>query len=189
GKDKRIKVKRAVLVAGPNSGTILTDRQHWSSMIDAYTNLLVGLPDNVFTITLEGILTLIKIVGGGAVHGLPGLQAMLPTGDYIKALNKAPKPSGQYYAMAAQYLPSKERPMVQMEKMLLVKALRAIFGEDSDMVVPTQGCYSVNPQVAGFEIPPERYKVYGPEENTHHLNFFEKDAVNKQLHDWLLSPG
>ncbi len=185
GKDKRVQVKRAVLVAGPNSGTVLTDRENWSTLIDSYTNLLVGLPDNVFTITLEGILTLVKLVGGGAVHGLPGLQSMLPTGDYVKMLNKAPKPAGAYYALAAQYVPNDEKLSVRLGKMLLISTLRKIFGEDSDMVVPTQGCYSLNPQVAGFTIPQERYKVYGAGEDTHHLNFFQKDAVNKQLHDWL----
>jgi len=185
GQDKRVQVKRTVLVAGPNSGTILTDRQHWSSLIDAYTNLLVGLPDNAFTITLEGILTLIKIVGGGAVHGLPGLQAMLPSGDYVRMLNKAPKTGGSYYALAAQYVPNEEQFWEQTKKRMLVGALRKIFGEDSDMVVPTQGCYALQPQVAGFSIPQERYKVYGPGEDTHHLNFFQKEAVNKQLHDWL----
>ncbi len=185
GEDKRVQVKRAVLVAGPNSGTILTDRQHWSSLIDSYTNLLVGLPDNVFTITLEGILTLIKVVGGGAVHGLPGLQAMLPGGDYVKMLNQAPKPDGDYFALAAQYLPNDEQGAAHLKKTMLVKALRAIFGEDSDMVVPTQGCYALNPEVAGFTIPQERYKVYGAADDTHHLNFFEKDKVNRQLHDWL----
>ena len=189
GQDKRVRVNRAVFVAGPHSGTILTDRENWSTMIDSYTNLLVGLPDNALTITLEGLFTLIKVVGGGVVHGLPGLQSMLPGGEYVKTLNTAPQSGGSYYALAAQYMPADEHTAGGLGKKVLIKALRKIFGEDSDLVVPTKGCYSMQPEVAGFAIPEKRYKVYGVEEDTHHLNFFEKEAVNKQLHDWLTAPG
>ena len=183
--DKRIRVHRAVFVAGPNNGTILTSKDHWMQLIDAYTNLLVGLPDNPYTITMEALVTLIKVVGGGTLQALPGLQAMLPGGEAIKALNAAPKPETRYYALAAHYQPTDEHALRRFGKSLLMQAIGKIFEEDSDLVVPTKGCYGMDPAAAGFPVPETQRKVYGAEADTNHLNFFEKEPVNQQLYDWL----
>ena len=187
--DGGIHVRRAVFVAGPHNGTILTDAQNWRRMIDAYTSLLTDLPDGPFTITLEGFLTLIKVVGAGALDGLPGLQSMLPGGDYLKSLNAAPKSNTTYYAMAAQYMPTDERALARFAKRLMMKALGGIFKEDSDLVVPTRGCYEMTPSVPGFSIPQDRHTVYDLETEINHLNFFQNQNVNKRLHDWLCTPA
>ena len=186
--DKTMTVHRAVFVAGPNNGTILTDKGNWMNLIDTYTNLLDGLPDNPYTITMEALITLIKVVGGGTLQALPGLQSMLPGGDAIKALNAAPKPGTDYYALAAHYQPTDADTAVGFGKSLLIKTIGKIFGEDSDLVVPTKGCYGMDPEAAGFPVPETRLKIYGAETNTHHLNFFQKEAVNQQIYEWLTAP-
>jgi pimeloyl-ACP methyl ester carboxylesterase len=185
GKD--IRVNRAIFVAGPHNGTILTDRNHWTKLIDAYTNLLTSLPDTPVAIAMEAIIALVKIVGGGTVHNLPGLQAMLPGGDWIKGLNAAPKSAATYYAMAAQYMPSDDKLLMQLGKRALMMALNKVFGENSDMVVPTKGCYE-GQFAAGFPIPADKHVLYPPTEGIHHINFFQQEKVNEQLRVWLTQP-
>ena len=52
-------------------------------LVDTYTNLLTKLPDNVVTIVLEAVVSLVKIIGGAVTGHLPGLVAMLPQGDFL----------------------------------------------------------------------------------------------------------
>ena len=67
-------IRRAVLVAGPNRGTILADGDNWIALADRYTNFITKLPDNAYTLTMEGILTFVKVMAHGALAGLPGLS-------------------------------------------------------------------------------------------------------------------
>lgn len=183
--DKQLKVRRALFVAGPHAGTILTDNTNWVKLIDAYTNLLTSLPDNPFTITMEAIITLVKVVGGGALHGLPGLQAMLPGGDYIKRLNASVPGDTRYYGMGASYAPGDDKALVRFGKRLLMMGLAKIFGENSDMVVPTKGCFEVDSTIATLPIPETRRRLYELDMDINHLNFFQKDQANQQLLNWL----
>lgn len=184
--DKTLKVRRAILVAGPHNGTILTNKENWVKLIDSYTNMLTDLPDNPFTITMEGLITFIKVVAAGALKGLPGLQAMLPGGDYLARLNTGQPTSTEYYSIGAKYVPQDENLLARFGKRLVMKALSHVFGEDSDMVVPTKGCFETDPMAAGFPIDPARMKIFDLESDVNHLNYFEdKHPVNKQLFTWL----
>lgn len=185
GNDWNIKVNKAIFVAGPHQGTILTDKENWVKLIDTYTNLLTKLPDNTATIILESIVTLVKVIGGGAVKALPGLQAMQPKGDYIKRLNASPKTDTTYYTMGANYVPGDEKLLIRLGKRLLMKILSKVFGENSDMVVPTMGSFGSATKAGGFPIPSERQRKYELEADLHHLNYFTSEVVNKQLFKWL----
>ncbi len=180
-----IKVNKAIFVAAPNQGTILTDRDNWVKLIDCYTNLVTTLPDNVGTIILESVITLVKVVGGGAVKGLPGLQAMLPKGDHIKRLNNTHKVETTYYAIGANYAPNDEKLLARYGKRLLMRVLAKVFGEDSDMVVPTSGSFTTGKDNGGFPIPKERQKLYMLEQDVNHCNYFTHHIVNKTLMKWL----
>lgn len=183
--DKKVSINKAIFVAAPHQGTILANKDNWRKLIDTYTNLLVGAPDTVVTILLESIITLVKVVGGNAVSGLPGLNAMLPNGDHLKRLNTTPKIETQYYAIGADYKPTDTTFAAKLAKLALVKILDKIFNEDSDLVVPTQGCFTTGNDNGGFPIPAERQKKYNFDDNIHHVNFFNDDKVNKVLYKWL----
>jgi hypothetical protein len=52
-------------------------------MIDRYTNFLTSLPDEPFSLTLEAVLGVIKLIAHGTLKGLRGLQSMHPQGAYL----------------------------------------------------------------------------------------------------------
>lgn len=183
-----LQVEKAILVAAPNRGTILTNEEHWISLIDTYTNLLLSLPDNAITIVLEGIISLIKILAGQTVKALPGLQSMRPDGDYLKGLEqRSIGDTNRVYTMGANYLP-KGKSVVDIAKAVALKVvLQKIFGENSDMVVPTGGSLDLGPDSA-LPIPPERQMLFDTDSLVNHINFFNSDLVNQQLVDWLTKP-
>lgn len=185
GAGRSLEFGKAIFVAAPHCGTILTNREHWIALIDNYTNLLTNLPDNPATITLEAILTLVKIVGGALVGHLPGLQAMRPDGEYLERLNAATPSQAQYYALGARYAPAGGNLLERIGQLALAKAVGKIFGEDSDMVVPTLGSFGLVEQAGNFPIPAERQMCYEAEAKVNHINFFNIDAVNEQIYAWL----
>lgn len=185
GKDRTINVNKAVFVAGPHLGTILTDKDNWIKLIDTYTNLLTSLPDNTATIILESLITVVKVIGGGALASLPGLQAMQPEGECIKRLNETPKVDATYYSIGANYCPCDEKLLVRFGKKVLMKVLAKVFGEDNDMVVPTLGSFDIGTAAGGFPIPAERQRMFSMDADLNHINFFTDDVVNKQIYKWL----
>ena len=184
-KDHHIKVNKAIFVAAPHQGTILTDKDNWIKLIDSYTNLLTNLPDGTATIILESLITFIKVVGGGAVASMPGLQAMQPKGDYMKRLNSTKVVDTIYYSMGASYVPYDEQLLIRFGKKVLMKALAKIFGEDNDMVVPTLGSFDAGVTAGGFPISPDRQAKYELDADLNHLNYFTNDIVNKKIFNWL----
>lgn len=183
--DKKVVVNKAVFVAAPHRGTILTDKANWRKLINTYTNLLVGAPDGILTILSEAILTLIKVVGGNALSGLPGLDAMLPGGDYLKRLNSTEKSNTTYYAIGADYTPQSTEFANKLILLGVSKLVEKLFGEKTDLVVPTAGCFATGADNGGFPIPKDRQKCYDFDANVHHVNFFDDDNVNKQIYQWL----
>lgn len=179
-----LQVEKAILVAGPHNGTILTNEKHWVSLLDSYTNLLLKLPDGPITIILEAIISLVKILGANTVKGLPGLQSMLPEGDYLKDLGSRSLGNAQLYGMGARYLPMGQGAVGIVKALALKVVLKKLFGEDSDMVVPTQGSLSFGPEDAPL-IPRERQMLYDSDSAVNHINFFNNQRVNGQLTDWL----
>ena len=97
-----------MFVAAPLRGTVLADTEHGIKMLDRYTNLFTELPDNPFTISMEAIFMMTKLVYHGAVKALPGLRSMYPPGEYLLQLNKNPNHTTEYYALAADFKPQAE---------------------------------------------------------------------------------
>ncbi len=179
-----LKVNKAIFVAGPHQGTILTDEQHWITLLDTYTNLLLKLPDNAVTVILEGIISLVKILGGSTVRGLPGLQAMRPGGEYLQSLAQADLAEAQIHTIGARYLPMGDNVLGMLKGLALKIILKKLFGEDSDMVVPTLGSLSVKPDDPAL-VPPKRQLLLNSDSAINHMNFFQSAVVNRQLVNWL----
>ena len=90
-----------------------------------------------------------------------------------------------YYAIGANYNPNDEKLLARFGKKLLMKVLAKVFGEESDMVVPTNGSFTTGKDNGGFPIPKDRQKLYMLEQDVNHVNFFDHFIVNNTLVKWL----
>ena len=178
-----IRIGKCIMVAAPNRGTVLARGETWFDLIDRYTNLLTSLPDNVYTLVLEGVLALVKLVARGSVKGLPGLNSMLPDGPFLAELNQQPAPSAQLYAIAADFVPGDPGLLKRFGKTVADTFVDRVFGEANDGVVPTEGMIATGLNAAGFPIPNERCHLIALD--VHHLNYFKNEDVNGQIYDWL----
>jgi hypothetical protein len=172
-----LRVGKLVMVGAPNRGTPLTDVDHWKDFIDRYTNLLVTLPDGVLTVGLEGVLCLVKIIGGGAVEGLPGLAAMHTDGEMLAALKKEALGDVRLYAIVADFSPDQTSALAVLRRGGK-DAVDAFFDEANDLVVPTKGCHDLT-GTEGFPLPDERVHEFSGAVN--HLNFFQHQEVRSRL--------
>jgi pimeloyl-ACP methyl ester carboxylesterase len=140
----RWRVGQAVLVATPNHGTALADRQNLNQFVDTLTNLLEFLPDNPATDTLEVLLTLLKQVAVGAMGGLDGLMSMNPQGAFLRdELNLAgATTAATYHALAANYEPTPGSPLGRFARDNLTDLVFKL--APNDLVVPTTGVFEPN---------------------------------------------
>jgi pimeloyl-ACP methyl ester carboxylesterase len=182
-----LRVGRLVMVAAPNRGTPLVDSHHWVDFIDRHTNLLVDLPDGVSTIFLEGVLCLVKIIGSGAVEGLPGLAAMDAKGEELISQRELDLGTTELYALVADFSPAAEPRMAALIKKAGDAAVDSFFGEANDIVVPTNGCFDLK-DAKGFPLPSERVHQFS-DGTVNHVNFFNSARVRSTLEELLTAPA
>lgn len=183
--DRKISIRRAIFVAAPNLGTILTDPDHGIQMLDRYTNLLTNLPDNAYTLTMEGVLMLVKLVLHGSLKALPGLQSMLPGGPFLDRLAQSPRSNTEYYALAANFTPTSASLLQRFGYVVADRLIDGVFGEDNDGVVPTRGALEGSPASPNFPIQPDRRHVFASADLINHCNFFASPVVNDRIRRWL----
>jgi hypothetical protein len=146
-------------------------------MLDRYTTLLALAPDTSTTLTMESILTVVKMIGHAALGKLRGLDAMNPGSSYLHDLNHDVPTHIRYFALVAAY---------QAQKMSLAdKAIDQFFGEPNDGVVPTAGGYGASKDDQGWIIPPEQRRVFTTSDGIHHNTFFKDKRVTDQICTWL----
>lgn len=179
-----IQVGKLIMVAAPNQGTPLADGDHWITMLDRYTSLVADLPDTTATAIMEGVLTVVKLIGHAGLKALDGLAAMTPANTYLHSLNSSPHPETTLYALASDYQPTDPRCLSRWGKQLGDSLLDTFFGAPNDGVVPTSGSYILNP-MTGWEIPSDRRHVFATHQRIHHSSFFGHAAVGEQLIRWL----
>ncbi len=174
-----LRVRRLVMVAAPNAGTVLADRRHLSDLLDRVTDLAQFVPDNGVTDTLGVVFTVLKQLAVGAMGGLDGLTSMDPTGEYLAALNARPASATEVWAMAADYEPPSGAPLARVARN---GATDLVFSQANDLVVPTGGCWDV-PDAGGFPI--ANRLVLAADRGIDHCSFFRDDEVNTTLLEWL----
>ena len=168
------------MVASPNAGTILADREHLSDLIDRVTDLAQFVPDNGVTDTLGLVFAVVKQLAVGAVGGLDGIMAMNPAEGYLDELNGRPAPTAQLRAIAADYEPPKGAPLARVAR---DGATDLVFkAADNDLVVPTLGCWDVD-GAGGF--PVDERLVLESSASVDHGSYFRQAEVAQQLLDWL----
>jgi hypothetical protein len=168
------------MVASPNAGTVLADREHLSDLLDRITDLAQFVPDNGVTETIGLVLAVLKQLAVGAVGGLDGIMAMNPSEDYLKKLNARPAPDAVLRAVAADYEPPRGAPLARVARDgatdLVFKAV------DNDLVVPTGGCWDVE-DAPGFPI--DERLVLDQSRSVDHNSFFRQPEVSERLLEWL----
>ncbi len=174
-----IKFNKVVLVAAPLQGTIITDDKHMVQFLDRFTCLLEYLPDTVVTTILEGILTLVKLVGCAGLNVLPGLQAMDPGGAYIKGFKEDPaSPFPVSYALASDFQPADQNLLRFLAKRAGDAIIDRIFGAPNDCIVPTEGAH----EAAGLTFKDDL--VFGHDAQVHHLNYFSDRVAQDKILEW-----
>jgi pimeloyl-ACP methyl ester carboxylesterase len=176
---RRVKVRKVAFVGTPNAGTILADADHFGELVDTYTNLLNFFPDTGVVEVLQTVIAVVKQLAVGAVHGLAGLDSMVPGGEFLCQLNREARTTAEYFALASDFEP--ESPgFRQWATDCLVDSLFA--RAENDLVVPTLGVYDANGSPL-FPIP--RCEVLRDTSGVGHSRYFSSDIAQRALRAWL----
>lgn len=182
GLGDRLSVRTLVMVAPPNAGTALADKEHLSALLDRVTNLLQLIPSGGVGDAVGTVIAVVKQVAVGAFGGLEGIRAMDPDGQELTAFNDSPGSAATYRVVTADYAPPPGSPLGRIAR---DKGTDLVFGGvANDLVVPTLGAYELA-GTAGFPVP----DPFVLERNlgVDHSSFFGRDDVNARLLEWL--PG
>ncbi|MEO5624645.1 MAG: hypothetical protein ABIQ70_01395 [Dokdonella sp.] len=179
-----VTVRRIVLGAVPNNGTLLSDPDHMVNMIDRLTTALSMFPASGATEILEGLITLVKILGHAGLKGIEGLQSMLPNGKFLQMLNAKGGQPGEYFAIAANYEPT-DRGLRALVSGAVDAIVDQVFGNaGNDLVVPTDGVYEKNGN-ARFPVPLDKLLLLDPAWGVMHTSVFKHPLVSEKLLAWL----
>jgi len=182
-----VKVRRVVFVGVPNKGTPLTHPDHMVQMLDRYSTALNLFPTGVVTETLEAILTVVKVVGHGALKGLGGLAAMRPDGSFMSTLNAGQEADATYYAIAADFEPVDQGLRALLTGKVTDAVMDRVFETvPNDLVVPEPGVYGSNGNSA-FPIDESRCLRVPVEAGIIHTTLFTYPPAMDRLRSWL--PG
>lgn len=180
---ERIKMRKVVFVATPNHGTALTDPEHVVGLLDRVTsvlNLIPPGPHSVITAILEAVITVVKVIGHGALKGLAGLASMQPNGEFLKRLNQGPQPTATFFGLTANFDPEEG-----LEALVRNGLMDVVFGEaGNDLVVPTDGV--VKGGGTGFPIAGMNVREFEIKERINHFNFFENPKAIAAIKKWLV---
>ena len=174
---RRLNINCIIFVASPNSGTILADSKYMGNFIDAHTNILNFYPSNGVTDILEGIIITAKMLAIGASGALPGLQSMVPNGEFISDFNTDQRTNTRYYALTSHF--GTENFSL---KDLLSRITNCIFHKPNDLVVPTHGVYENNGNV---NFPIEEHFDFLPEDEVSHSGYFSEPKTQELILKWL----
>jgi pimeloyl-ACP methyl ester carboxylesterase len=179
-----VQVKRIVFVGTPNAGTILTDARFMGGFLDSYTNILNHvlnlLPETGIVDVIEMIIAVAKQLSVDTLAGLEGLEAMLPGGEFLKALNvTATKGDKKYFAIASNFEPLENSGLRMYAAGRLTKQ---IFKTQNDLVVPTAGVYDSN----GSDLfPIHDTHLFGPSDGVDHCSYFGNQTARDKIKAWL----
>lgn len=181
----QVNVGRIIFVGVPNNGTLLANPDHMVHMLDRFTTMLNFFPTGPVTETLEAIITVIKVLGHGALTGLDGLAAMCPVGGFLNKLNAGSETGDHYYAVAANYEPVNEGLRALITGTVADAAMDRVFQNvPNDLVVPEPGVYSENGNMA-FPIADARCLKAPADAGVMHTTMFGYSPASAKLLEWL----
>ncbi|HSF97371.1 MAG TPA: hypothetical protein VLA55_01660 [Ornithinibacter sp.] len=182
GLGDRLRVRNLVMVAPPNAGTALADKEHLSQLLDRFTNLVQYIPDNGVTDVLGLVLSIVKQLAVGAFGGLEGIMSMNPSGVSLREFNASPGHTATYRVVTSDFEPPPGSSLARVARDhgtdIVFKALA------NDLVVPTVGAYDL-PGTPGFPVADPL--VFPKESGVDHSSFFSRPELGAKLLEWL--PG
>ncbi len=182
-----LKVRRVVFVGVPNNGTPLTHPDHMVQMLDRYSTALNLFPTGAVTETMEAILTVLKVIGHGALKGLGGLAAMCPASSFLNTLNTGQEAGVGYYAIAADFEPADDGLKALLTGTVADAVMDRVFEQvPNDLVVPEPGVYGENGNAA-FPIAEARRLLVPFDAGIIHTTLFSYPPAMDRLQNWL--PG
>jgi hypothetical protein len=187
GLDQRLQIGKVVFVGVPNAGTILTEPDHMTNMIDRFTTAIDVLPDNPATYILETIITAVKVVGHGGLKSLRGLASMLPNGEYLATLGGATTGSTTYFGIAANF-DAKGTPFDKIALKLRAGNIlvdRIFENAQNDLVVPTDGV--AHGSGTRFPIDNAEMLLIDGSAGVTHTTYFRNQSARDKLKQWLVS--
>ncbi|MEO9153135.1 MAG: alpha/beta hydrolase, partial [Lapillicoccus sp.] len=176
----KLTVRTLVMVASPNAGTALADKDHLSAMLDRVTDLVQFVPDNGVTDVVGMVLAILKQLTIGAFGGLEGIMSMNPKGDYLTAFNETPGSGATYRAMTSNYEPPTGSSLARVARDAGMDVVFA--AAKNDLVVPTEGAFEVE-GATGFPIA-DPY-VFPDSAGVDHCGYFGRPEFGPQLLEWL----
>jgi hypothetical protein len=206
-------IGRIIMVGCPNGGTLLAEPGNWKAFIDLYTNLAVAacrlLSAMPQAVAVSAVLReLVKSVGGLLKYlatdttgkgGVPGLEAMRPSGDFILNLNKTqvgqPGPGAlALYAISSEFVPRISGDDVEPTELplrflatLAAAVTEQVMHEANDLVVNTSSMIEVD--VAAGNFITDSYS-FGKSPVAYHTCYFIRHETINTLVRWLrLTPA
>jgi hypothetical protein len=176
-------IRKVVLVACVNKGTILANADHWAELVDRYTTLLSLLPVPGAAATLETILAVVKSIAVQTVHDLEGLSCMSPDSCYLFDLNVAvqnPR-DATYFAIVSDYEPANPDLRAWLDDEVRD---RLFGGEPNDMMVTVQSMAMHNGSNR-FPIDEANTCRFDPPEAIEHSMYFGQPKTTRALEAWL----
>lgn len=182
GLGDKLTVRNLVMVAPPNAGTALADKEHVSALLDRVTNLVQFVPGAGVVDVIAAVVSVVKQLAVGAFGGLEGIMSMDPRGTDLADFNTSPGSTATYRVISSEFEPP---PGSSLGRIARDKGMDIVFeGAPNDLVVPTLGAYDL-PGTAGFPVPDPF--VLSAELGVDHSSFFGREDVNAKLLEWL--PG
>jgi pimeloyl-ACP methyl ester carboxylesterase len=181
----RLNVGRVVFVGAANAGTILAQPDHMVAMIDRLTSVSNIIPTGFVSELLDGLITVIKVIGHGGLKSLDGLASMNPEGEYLKGFASAPKSSAMYYAITADFDASAQESTAPLKSLVKDAIMDKIFEKAAnDLVVPTEGVFAPNGS-ASFPIGTVCRLEMAKSTGVVHTTYFTSPDARKKMKEWL----
>jgi hypothetical protein len=178
----RFRVQRLVVAGVPNQGTLLADPDHMVTFLDRMTSALNLFPDNFVSDVLEGILTVVKVIGHAGLKSLDGLAAMKPGSALLTTLDQSPIPGCTVYGIGGDFEPG-GAGLGAAFCTAADSLIDRVFGNAAnDLVVPTDGMRAWG---GGIQIPDDRFCAFSPDRGVIHTRYFGQAETSASLLQWL----
>jgi hypothetical protein len=181
-KAARLRVRRLVLVGVPNQGTPLADAEHMVEFIDRMTTAMNLFPETGAGVVLEGILTVVKVVGHAGLVSLAGLRAMRPGSPFLVQLDAEPVPGVTLLGIGGDFEPRGAGLGAAFCKAADSLLDRVFEQEPNDLVVPTAGMRAWG---GANRIPDAGFLAFPAERGVMHTSYFPQAETSQRLLQWL----